>query len=165
MLQERINRVINNHQLSCQHTNHYLYILKGFNAILPQFTVPVEALDKTQLAALKNFYITYEEALDLDEAVIRELKERKYDLWIVDFNWFNKVYLTREDNLHVLAKWKVNGENYIAYPVLDWQETRKTISIFNTNNPSIGFIEPPIPQDDSDECIIRYRELLKELGI
>lgn len=138
MLQERINRVINNHQMSCEHRSHYLYILKGFNVVLDRFTVPVDNLDVNRIEEQKNFYIKYEEAMTLGDGIIERLKDNKYDMWVVEFNLFEGGYLAKRVLTDYLDSTPLDDLFLVTYPELTWVESHKSIAIFNTDNPLKG---------------------------
>lgn len=156
MLQERINRVINNHQMSCEHRSHYLYILKGFNVVLDRFTVPVENLDINRIEEQKNFYIKYEEAMTLGDGIIKRLKDNNYDIWIVEFNLFEGAYLAKRVLSDYLEATPLDDFYLVQYPDLSWVETHKTIAIFNTDNPLKGISDMPL---DSDARIDLFKSM------
>lgn len=144
LLQERIDRVINNHQCNCQHPGNYLFVLKGFGDVLKHFSVPVKHLEPERLYRRENYYITFEESQTLSEEIISTLRKYKYRVWIVDFNLFPEGHLAMDGS-------------FKEYPQPDWFEARKTISIFNTINPLIGIVEDPKANVDR---MALYRSLI-----
>lgn len=142
-LQERIDRVINNHQCNCQHPGNYLFVLKGFENILKTHTVPVNHLDASKIHRRENFYITFEEAQTLSEDVVNLLSEYQYRIWAVDFNLFKEGHMSADGS-------------FKEYPQPDWFEARKTIAVFNTLNPLIGLVDDP--KIDVDRMAL-YKEL------
>ena len=141
MLQERINRVMNNHQYSCQHPGNYLFILKNFDDVLKTHTVPAAHLDPKLLHKKGNMYLTYDESLDLDPQIIEDIKKYSYRVWILDFNLFPK-------------------DDTVVEVQPDWYEARKTISVFNTINPLIGIVEDPNADHDLNKV---YKDLINEV--
>lgn len=141
MLQERINRVMNNHQYNCQHPGNYLFILKNFDDVLKTHSVPAEHLDSTLLHKKGNMYLTYDESLDLDPQIIEDIKKYSYRVWILDFNLFPK-------------------DDSVVEVQPDWYETRKTISVFNTINPLIGIVKDPNADHDLNQV---YNDLINEV--
>lgn len=89
---ERIQRVVNNHQLSCQHTDKYFYILRGFKDFIDEIDFPVKH-DSDKLNKLSNRYILEEELESFDENRFDGFK-----LIEVLFNFFedNEVYIDKE---------------------------------------------------------------------
>lgn len=160
MLQERINRVINNHQLSCGHTSHYIFVLKGFTDVLSHFSVPVDSLDVFKIHTKKNFYITYEEALSLGEGIINELKENDYDPWVVDFNWFKDGYISNQTIPEYTSSKKWHHQYFVSYPSLDFVPPHKFISIFNTTNPLTGITD--VKEMDNEERYTLYSSWFQE---
>ncbi|QIK85277.1 hypothetical protein G7061_01005 [Erysipelothrix sp. HDW6B] len=155
MLQERINRVINNHQLSCGHTNHYIFILKGFTHVLKKYSVPVKDLDVVKIPTKTNFYITYEDAMTLGDGFVSALIEHEYDPWIVDFNFFEGGYLADIDSVDYTNRKPLANMLLVNYPEISWAPERKTIHIFNTNNPLIGIVDDPdTPRTNEDRLNI-----------
>lgn len=148
MLQERINRVINNHQMSCEHRSHYLYILKGFNVVLDRFTVPVDNLDINRIEEQKNFYLKYEEAMTLGDGIIQRLKDNDYDIWIVDFNLFKDGYLSKRVLTDYTDSRPLNDLFLVNYPELTWVKAHKVIAIFNTDNPLQGISDHDIDNEE-----------------
>lgn len=151
MLQDRINRVINNHQYSCAHTNHYLYVLKGFQKVLNDYTVPVDFFNQDSIKSKKNMAILYEDAATLSDDVVSLLNEYDYDIWIVDFNYFDEGYLvTKVSSVHE-KDIAFMGDFLVSYKPIPWTLDRKTLNIFNTINPLRG-----LNVDESLNDIQRY---------
>ena len=112
---ERIKRVINNHQLSCQDSNNYLYVLRGFKPIINNIEIPVSHLSD-EIENNKNYY-----ALEEDWNH-EELPERI--TMNVDFNFFNNGLLNEKGEIVEISPSKYDSLN-----------------IFNTVNPLIGVHE------------------------
>ena len=147
---ERINRVINNHQFTCQHLSHYLFVLKGFDAFIDKISINVKKFDSTDLGSRKNYYLTYSEALLLDDKTVQELKDNNYDVWIVDFNLIPNTWIVKEnDELKFID----------SFDPLDFVEERKTLSIFNTTNSLTGIVDDP----NTERTIEDYLQIMKEL--
>ena len=108
---ERIQRVVNNHQLSCHHTDRYFYILRGFKDFIDMIELPV-AHDSSDLKNTMNRYILEEELDDFDVS-----RFDGYKLVEVVFNLF-------EDN-QVL-----NHNDYITLEPLPFEVSDK-LCIFN----------------------------------
>lgn len=159
MLQERINRVINNHQLSCGHTDHYLYVLQGFTPVLEHYTVPVDPFDASLLKTKVNMYVTFEEALLFEPSQIQALRDQEYDLWIVAFNFFPHVFISNTSASDYASIERHEDVYVVTYPELPWVETRKTISIFNTMNPLIGVVQDSHRRDSFNEYYDIYKQL------
>lgn len=160
MLQERIDRTINNHQLSCEHLQHYLFILKGFSDVLDSQSVPLEHFNETFVETHTNYYLTFEEALSLDAKTIDALKDHHYDIWTVSFNLFKHGFLskTRDGDFETVEP--LQNRFLVNYRQPDWFEARKTISIFNTINPLIGLVDDPNLDLDNDALFDLYKELI-----
>lgn len=138
MLQDRITRVINNHQMSCAHTSHYLYVLKGFEKVLHDYTVPVEFFNKDLIESKKNMAILYEDATSLSDEVVELLRKYDYDIWIIDFNFFDDGYIaTKESRCHATHT-EFQDNLLVTYKPISWTLERKTLNIFNTINPLRG---------------------------
>ncbi|QIK69148.1 hypothetical protein G7062_02100 [Erysipelothrix sp. HDW6C] len=133
MLQERLNRVVNNHQMTCEHTNHYIYILKGFSKLKDRLSVPVDAFDASHITQKKNMAITYEDALNFKTEIIHSLLDNAYDPWVVDFNFFLDGYLAATDAYPTAIP--LNDGFLVTYPPLDWVPDRKTLFVFNQVDP------------------------------
>lgn len=114
-MNERIKRVINNHQLSCQDNNHYFYILRGFKPIINNVEIPVSHLSD-EIENNKNYYVLEE---DWNH---EELPERI--TMNVDFNFFNNGLLNEKGEIVETSPSKYDSLN-----------------IFNTVNPLIGVHE------------------------
>lgn len=135
MLQERINRVINNHQMSCQRDGSFLYILKGFNIVLDTFKVPVANLDSMNIHFGNNYYIKYEEAMSLGDGIISALKEQGFQFCIVNFNLFSTGYLSKRVLTDHQDAVPLEPYYLVSYPKLKWLDTYEAINIFNSDNP------------------------------
>lgn len=144
MIAERINRVINNHQFTCQHRSHYLFILKGFEPLMSDFDINVKPLELENLPSKTNYYITYENAFLLDKAIWNDLEYHNYDLWIVDFNLFDNAHLANNEQ-HLSYNFIETLDDYalVKYNDSDNFSKAKILSIFNTINPLIGIVENP----------------------
>lgn len=129
-LQERINRVINNHQYNCQHPGNYLFVLKGFEYVLKTHTVPVNHIDVDAIHHRDNLYITFEEAHNLSNEIVDLLKEYHYHIWLVDFNLFKEGHMSSDGT-------------FVEYPDVSWINEKNSISVFNTINPLIGLVSNP----------------------
>lgn len=131
MLQERIDRVINNQQFNCQHPGNYLFVLQGFDHVLTRFTVPIPHMRPERLSHKDNCYISLEEANNIDPEVLRDIRKYGYRICLVDFNFFDGFQLSK-------------GKGLIQEELPDWVKNKYyKISIFNTLNPLIG-INPDI---------------------
>lgn len=149
--EERINRVINNHQFTCQHTSHYLFVLKGFEPLLNSISLNVQKLDLSKLSSHTNFWITYEESFNLDDGIWSSIRGENYDIWIVDFNFFiNSFIALHPSNAHI-HQGSDNGVLWVNYHDNDNLTSRKTLSIFNTNNPLIGVLSDSKKVVDNNE--------------
>lgn len=135
-MQERINRVIDNHQLSCHFTDKYLYIFRGFCPLMNQITVPVKHEAK-DLEKKENRYILEEE---LDNYNLEEYDD--YKIFMVTFNFFDMKVLNCDGEL-------------INYETTDFSN----INVFNANNPLIG-VTKALDLSNSDRL-----EYLKQQGI
>ena len=84
---KRIQLVVNNHQLSCHHTDKYFYILRGFKDYIDHIPFPVQH-DSDNLDKMKNRYILEEELSDFDKS-----RFEGYKIVELIFNFFedNKV--------------------------------------------------------------------------
>lgn len=108
---ERIQLVVNNHQMSCHHVDKYFYVLRGFKDFIDDIDFPV-AHDSKDLNKLKNRYILEEELNDFDMSRFDGFK-----IVEVIFNFFdnNKVY---------------KDHKFVELKPLDL-ETKRPIHIFN----------------------------------
>ncbi|MEG0327533.1 MAG: hypothetical protein RR565_06520 [Erysipelothrix sp.] len=154
MLQDRITRVINNHQYSCAHTSHYLYVLKGFQKVLNDYTVPVDFFNLDSIKSKKNMAVLYEDASLLPDDVVSLLNEYDYDIWIVDFNFFEEGYLATKVSSVYESDADFMGEFLISYKPIPWTQKRKTLNIFNTINSLRG-----LNVDETLNDIQRYNML------
>lgn len=141
--EERINRVINNHQFTCQHTSHYLFILKGFEPLLNNIELNVKGYSKTLLSNHDNLWITYEDAYILNENEWDQVKENNYDIWVVDFNFFDQshIALTRSSSHEIISK--DDDVIWVNYKEIKSLTRFKTLNIFNGVNPLIGVVSDP----------------------
>ncbi|CAM3620632.1 hypothetical protein ERUR111494_03560 [Erysipelothrix urinaevulpis] len=114
-MQERINRVINNHQLSCQDSNNYFYVLRGFKGFIDTISIPVKKQNNT-LENFTNYYC-------LEEDWNREEIPGLITV-TVTFNFFDDKLL--DETLDLVPFLPLSLEN---------------INIFNSNNPLIGVSE------------------------
>lgn len=112
---ERIKRVINNHQLSCQDNNNYLYVLRGFKPIINNIEIPVSHLND-KIEDKKNYYVLEEDWNN------KEFPERI--TMNVNFNFFNNGLLNEKGEIV-----ETSPSNY------------DSLNIFNTLNPLIGVHE------------------------
>lgn len=141
---ERINRVINNHQFTCQHRSHYLFILKGFNAVLPTMNLNVLPYNEAHLNSHQNFAILYEDAYNLSQISWESVQANEYDIWVVDFNLFRNGYLSSSvSNAHSQSDYLKDGFSIVDYHDLPDSIKYKTLPIFNTLNPLIGITNDP----------------------
>ncbi len=148
--EERINRVINNHQFTCQHRSHYLFVLRGFEPILENITLNVLPLDQSNLSNGTNYWITYEDAFDIETTVWDALKANEYDIWIVNFNFFDGVYFASVPSHSHLTSNQSQDVEWVTYKDNPHLLERKTLNVFNTNNPLIGIV-PDIKSHLSNE--------------
>lgn len=118
-IKERIQRVINNHQLTCEHTSKYFYILRGFAPLMNNIDIPVNHNDKA-LPLNENRYILEEE---IDQ--VRNEDFEGFDVWTITFNFFEDKLLNAQNELVVLKN--------LTLPV-----RFKNLNIFNENNALIG---------------------------
>lgn len=95
----RIERVINNHQLSCQANDKYFYILRGFSDFMDWVKIPVKRFDVAS-SLNENRYILEE---DIDKNTNLSLDDFKYVEVVFNFFTDNQVYkddkILRLDNL------------------------------------------------------------------
>lgn len=138
--EDRINRVINNHQFTCQHRSHYLFVLKGFEPIIDFITLNVAKYASEQLSTQTNYWMTFEESNTLNADDWSLLREFGYDIWIVEFNFFTDKYIAMVDSSSHKNSEKKDGILWVDYHDNENIESRKTLSIFNTNNPLIGVL-------------------------
>lgn len=138
--EERINRVINNHQFTCQHRSHYLFVLRGFEPILKNIKLNVLPLDLTNLSNGTNYWISYEEAFELDLKVWEKLKNNQYDIWIVNFNFFEETYFALNASNSHLSSIKYSNIDWVTYKDNPNLLERKSLNVFNSNNPLIGVV-------------------------
>lgn len=139
--EERINRVINNHQFTCQHRSHYLFVLKGFEPLLRTLNLNVEHLDVKFLYTHKNFFITYEEAFELKDTEWKTIKDESYDIWIVDFNFFDSAHIALNQSKSHASIINDHDILWVTYHDNPNLLIRKTLNIFNTINPLIGIVK------------------------
>ena len=137
---DRINRVINNHQFTCEHRSHYLFVLKGFDPVMAKLNLDLEAYDFRHIAMKANMFVTYEEAFLFETDVWSSLSSANYDIWIVDFNWFEGVYASTKLTSAYLTSTQEDNHYWVSYKNIDHLTLRKTITIFNTINPLIGIV-------------------------
>lgn len=114
-MRERIKRVINNHQMSCQINQQNLYILRGFKPILENVVIPVVKFNG-DTHTKDNRYI-------LEEDWDGEKLEGFVPI-VVNFNFFEGGLLQENGT--------VNSTETLDY---------ETLNVFNTNNPLIGVVE------------------------
>lgn len=93
---ERIQRVVNNHQLSCHHRDKYFYILRGFKDFIDEIDFPVKH-DSDELSNLSNRYILEEELESFDESRFKGFK-----LIEVVFNLFEENEVYKDDEFKTL---------------------------------------------------------------
>lgn len=148
--EDRINRVINNHQFTCEHRSHYLFVLKGFDAFIDKIKLNVESFNPEELHTHKNFAITYHDALSLSSDIVNTIHNESYDVWIVDYNFIPNKWLIKDDN----------GIDFVeSFEPLSFAEERKTLPVFNTSNSLIGIVSnPDTERSDQDYC-----DLMKDL--
>lgn len=100
-IQNRINLVLNNHLLSCHNTEHYLYIVRGFDLFKDGYNILLEKYDGT-LKENTSYYVLEEDLDNHDLALFNKHKKAE-----VIFNFFedNMVYLDgaiiKLDNLDI----------------------------------------------------------------
>ena len=143
MINERIKRVINNHQMSCGHAGHYLYLLKGFNDFIEKIDIPVEALDKSKLNSKINFYCLLEDAYDFDVNMIESLDKYDYEIWTIDYNLFGNEFLSNTDAAPYETSQELKDKYLVTYSQPGWFEERKSVPVFNMDKPLIGIVEDP----------------------
>lgn len=142
MIKKRCQLVINNHRLSCSHTDFYIYILKGFSA-LKNLDLPLKQLDESPLT--NDFYVIDYETVLKDKDIVK----RNRKLCLVDFNLFIDQYLFEEKGTYHLS----------TYPELELE--MDYINIFNLKNPLIG-ISDDLEADDNDKMdLLRNENLIK----
>lgn len=132
MINERITRVINNHQLSCQNTNRNLYILVGFDPFIDSVDLPIKPL-ASDISDNENAYVL--------EKDFKQVKEDDFVLVYVIFNFFEGGTLDES--------WKLQK--------LDLNDFEK-IFIFNQNNPLSGVVDNDL---DDDSRIQYIKEVMK----
>lgn len=132
MINERITRVINNHQLSCQNTNRNLYILVGFDPFIDSVDLPIKPL-ASDISDNENAYVL--------EKDFKQVKEDDFVLVYVIFNFFEGGTLDES--------WKLQK--------LDLNDFEK-IFIFNQNNPLSGVVDNDL---DDDSRIQYIKEVIK----
>lgn len=138
---ERIQRVINNHQLSCHHTRRYFYILRGFEPFMDNIVVPLEH-DAPELRKEYNRYILEEELEGFDKS-----RFEGYTLIEVVFNFFENNYM-------------YNGKDFIKLEPLDL-DIHDTLCVFNTHDALGEFVEHD-PMDNNQRLEHVYDTLKKE---
>ncbi|AMC93096.1 hypothetical protein AOC36_03620 [Erysipelothrix larvae] len=121
-MKDRIRRVINNHQLSCEHTSKYYYILRGFKPLMGAVEIPVKPYADS-LDPKENRYILEE---DLPNHDAHEFEG--FDVWTVTFNLFDDKILDENGQLVDL--------NPLTLPV-----RFKNLNIFNEINPLTGIVD------------------------
>lgn len=132
MINERITRVINNHQLSCQNTNRNLYILVGFDPFIDSVDLPIKPL-ASDINDNENAYVL--------EKDFKQVKEDDFVLVYVIFNFFEGGTLDES--------WKLQK--------LDLNDFEK-IFIFNQTNPLSGVVDNDL---DDDSRIQYIKEVMK----
>jgi len=132
MINERITRVINNHQLSCQNTNRNLYILVGFDPFIDSVDLPIKPLT-SDISDNENAYVL--------EKDFKQVKEDDFVLVYVIFNFFEGGTLDES--------WKLQK--------LDLNDFEK-IFIFNQTNPLSGVVDNDL---DDDSRIQYIKEVMK----
>ncbi|NMB17981.1 MAG: hypothetical protein GX984_00795 [Erysipelothrix sp.] len=132
MINERITRVINNHQLSCQNTNRNLYILVGFDPFIDSVDLPIKPL-ASDISDNENAYVL--------EKDFKQVKEDDFVLVYVIFNFFEGGTLDES--------WKLQK--------LDLNDFEK-IFIFNQTNPLSGVVDNDL---DDDSRIQYIKEVMK----
>lgn len=144
IIEERINRVINNHQFTCQHRSHYLFILKGFDSVLPKMNLNVLPYNEKELTSHQNFAILFEDAYRLSDESWKTILDNNYDIWVVDFNLFKDGYLSISSSIaHSDSKNLKEGYFLVNYHELSDSIKFKVLPIFNTLNPLIGITDDP----------------------
>lgn len=138
--EDRINRVINNHQFTCEHRSHYLFVLKGFTPIIDSLTLDLKAYDVSLIPSKENMFITYEDAYLLETDAWATLGEAKYDIWIVDFNFFIDTHASTIASASYAASVQDGDHFWVRYHDNAHLAVRKTLSVFNTINPLIGIV-------------------------
>lgn len=114
-MKERIKRVINNHQMSCQINQQNLYILRGFKPIVDNIDIPVVKFDG-ETNTKDNRYI-------LEEDWNGEKLEGFVPV-VVNFNFFEGGLLNENGTVNSVKPLDV-----------------ETLNVFNTNNPLIGVVD------------------------
>lgn len=132
MINERITRVINNHQLSCQNINRNLYILVGFDPFIDSVDLPIKPLT-SDISDNENAYVL--------EKDFKQVKEDDFVLVYVIFNFFEGGTLDES--------WKLQK--------LDLNDFEK-IFIFNQTNPLSGIVDNDL---DDDSRIQYIKEVMK----
>ncbi len=122
LMRDRIKRVMDNHQMSCQITIRNLYVLKGFAPVIDNIDFPVSKLDG-DLSGRSNKYILEEDwdGQEVDGFIPIE----------VFFNFFENGILNDKGEI-------------VGYEPTD----KKPIYIFNTNNALTGLVDD-LTWDDS----------------
>ncbi len=110
----RIQRVINNHQLSCHHTDRYFYVLRGFDSFIKNIKMPMNH-DSKELNSLANRYILESELEDFDISRFEGFK-----IIEIVFNLFEDNHVYEDEVFKKVEQLEMN--------------TDETIHIFNQIN-------------------------------
>ena len=153
MINERIKRVINNHQMSCGHAGHYLYLLKGFNDFVDKIEIPVDKLDKSKLDRKLNFYCLLEDAYDFDAEFLEALKKYDYEIWTIDYNLFKDKFLSNTDAAPYETSEALQDKFLVTYSQPGWFEARKNVPVFNLNNSLIGIVDEPNKERTNEQLL------------
>ena len=153
MINERIKRVINNHQMSCGHAGHYLYLLKGFNDFIDKIEIPVDKLDKSKLDKKLNFYCLLEDAYDFDVNMIESLDKYNYEIWTIDYNLFKDKFLSNTDAAPYETTEALKDKYLVTYCQPEWFEARKNVPVFNLNNSLTGIVEDPDKERNNEDLL------------
>lgn len=123
MLRERMTLVINNHRFSCSHTDQFIYILKGFSE-LNDFALPFPHINAIKDGDHAYLYL---EEWEQYEVLIQDHLLSGYRLAVLDFNFFQPLYLSRLQ------------ENY-CFIEDSWRSLPQAehVPMFNMKNPLIG---------------------------
>lgn len=159
MIQSRINRVINNHQMSCAHNENYLYILKGFEDVLNKYSVPIEKIQFGELKPNTNYYILYEEAYNHLDRLEKILREHKLSVWTVEFNLVPNYFIANSENNGYKEILPIDSLYLVTYKEIQGLNPNHKICIFNQINPLIGIVK----EDERKDSIYEYVEVYQNL--
>lgn len=146
MLKDRMTLVINNHRFSCSHTDQFIYILKGFSEI-KGFNLPFPHISVIKEGEHTYLYL---EEWERYEVLIQDHLLSGYRLAVLDFNFFQPLYLSRNDQGYCFIE--DEGNNLAQAEI---------VPLFNLNNALIG-VSDDLTLDKQEKLNLLKQEDLVE---